>query len=109
MACSIKMGRPCSLTTMLACPSDKAFPFPYAAGEQPKQGRYIIGINSSHPETRKRFTIAHEMGHLVLHQLDQVHVDKQFLVKLRDDISSQAIDPHEIEANAFAAALLMPE
>jgi len=73
------------------------------------KGRYIIGINSTHPETRKRFTIAHEMGHIVLHQLDQVHVDKQFPVKLRDDISSQAIDPHEIEANAFAAALLMPE
>jgi len=73
------------------------------------KGRYIIGINSTHPETRRRFTIAHEMGHIVLHQLDQVHVDKQFPVKLRDDISSQAIDPHEIEANAFAAALLMPE
>ncbi|MCS6284411.1 MAG: ImmA/IrrE family metallo-endopeptidase [Nitrospira sp.] len=73
------------------------------------KGRYIIGINDRHPETRKNFTIAHEMGHIVLHQLDQVHVDKKFPVKLRDDVSSQAIDPHEIEANAFAAALLMPE
>lgn len=73
------------------------------------KGRYIIGINDAHPETRQNFTIAHEMGHIVLHQLDQVHVDKKFPVKLRDDVSSQAIDPHEIEANAFAAALLMPE
>jgi Zn-dependent peptidase ImmA (M78 family) len=73
------------------------------------RGRYVIGINSDHPETRKRFTIAHELGHIVLHQLDQVHVDKDFPVKLRNEVSSQAVDPHEIEANAFAAALLMPE
>lgn len=74
-----------------------------------KKGRIVIGINSTHHPNRQRFSIAHEIGHVVLHKSDQVHIDKQFLVKMRDDISSQAIDPEEIEANTFAAALLMPE
>ena len=30
--------------------------------------RVVIGVNDAHPETRQRFTIAHELGHLVLHQ-----------------------------------------
>lgn len=73
------------------------------------QGQIFVGINSNHGTNRQRFTLAHEIAHIVLHSLDQVHIDKQFPVKLRDDKSSQAVDPHEIEANAFAAALLMPE
>jgi len=73
------------------------------------QGQIIIGINASHSNNRQRFTMAHELGHVVLHSLDQVHVDKTFPVKLRNERSSQAVDRHEMEANAFAAALLMPE
>lgn len=30
------------------------------------------------------------------------------MVKLRDSLSSRAIDPEKIQANRFAAALLMP-
>jgi hypothetical protein len=71
----------------------------------------IIGINSSHAPTRRRFTLAHEIGHFVLGHLDgetlgQMHIDRKF--KARDARSSQAVDPQEIDANAFAAALLMP-
>src|SRR5437763_689254 len=40
-----------------------------------QDGKAIIGINSSHPETRQRFTIAHEIGHLLLHQSEALHVD----------------------------------
>jgi Zn-dependent peptidase ImmA (M78 family) len=35
-------------------------------------------------------------------------VDKSFLVNWRDDESSQAISDEEMEANRFAAELLMP-
>jgi Zn-dependent peptidase ImmA (M78 family) len=63
----------------------------------------VIGVNSLHHPNRQRFTIAHELGHLLLHK-DEVHIDRAF----RNSISSQAIDPHEIEANRFAAELLMP-
>jgi Zn-dependent peptidase ImmA (M78 family) len=74
-----------------------------------KEGNLItIGVNNKHAETRKRFTIAHELGHLFLHSDDPFHVDKVFGVKLRDHKSSEAVDVEEIESNAFAAELLMP-
>jgi Zn-dependent peptidase ImmA (M78 family) len=70
--------------------------------------RAIIGINKRHAPNRRRFTIAHEIGHLLLHEGQELHVDRQFRVHLRDDRSSQAIDSDEIAANQFAAELLMP-
>lgn len=73
-----------------------------------QNGGAIIGVNSLHAETRKRFTIAHELGHLVLHTDEDFHIDETFPAKFRDEVSSLAIDDHEIEANQFAAELLMP-
>jgi Zn-dependent peptidase ImmA (M78 family) len=72
------------------------------------EGGAIIGVNSMHPTTRKRFTIAHELGHLILHG-DELHIDERFPFAFRDEVSSLAVDPAEIEANQFAAELLMPE
>jgi Zn-dependent peptidase ImmA (M78 family) len=69
----------------------------------------IIGINSLHHPNRQRFTIAHEIGHMLLHKGVEIRVDRAFRVNLRDDISSKAVDREEIEANRFAAELLMPE
>jgi Zn-dependent peptidase ImmA (M78 family) len=71
--------------------------------------RKIIGINSATNRRRQRFTIAHELGHIILHQQDPLKVDFGVQVNHRNEISSLAIDPLEIEANAFAAAVLMPE
>ena len=70
--------------------------------------RITIGVNQNHSKTRQRFTIAHEIGHLILHGDEPLHVDKVFAIKLRNQVSSEAIDLGEIEANAFAAELLMP-
>lgn len=67
--------------------------------------RTIIGVNTTHSTTRQRFTIAHEIGHYLLHR-GQLFVDTQ--VSFRDSRSSSATDKGEIEANAFAAELLMP-
>jgi Zn-dependent peptidase ImmA (M78 family) len=69
-----------------------------------QEGRVVLGVNSTHALVRQRFTIAHELGHFLLHR-DTLHVDG--LVH-RDEMSSRAIDTREIEANAFAAELLMP-
>lgn len=69
----------------------------------------IIGVNSTHHPNRQRFTIAHEIGHVLLHKGTEVHIDRTYRVNMRNDISSQAVDRDEIEANRFAAALLMPE
>jgi Zn-dependent peptidase ImmA (M78 family) len=70
--------------------------------------RRIIVVNRAHSDVRKRFTIAHELGHLALHRGDKVHVDHDFRINLRDPSSATAENVEEIEANAFAANLLMP-
>src|SRR6266498_2992977 len=71
--------------------------------------RTLIGLNSRDTDRRQRFTIAHELGHLQLHKGRPLIVDHSVRVNKRDDISSAATDREEIEANAFAAALLMPQ
>jgi Zn-dependent peptidase ImmA (M78 family) len=71
-------------------------------------GRRVIAVNKTHPMVRKRFTIAHELGHLALHRGAEVHVDQVFRINLRDAKSATAEDVEEIEANAFAANLLIP-
>ena len=71
----------------------------------------IIGVNSLHHPNRRRFTIAHEIAHLQLHKdsiIDQVHVDRKFPVLRRDVNSTTGMERMEIEANQFAAELLMP-
>lgn len=70
---------------------------------------HVIGVNSAHPRPRQRFTIAHELGHRALHPGREIILDVPVRVNLRDRTSSMATDLEEIEANAFAAALLMPE
>jgi Zn-dependent peptidase ImmA (M78 family) len=68
--------------------------------------RKVIGVNSVHSATRQRFTIAHELGHLLLHETRAMIVDTH--VYRRDEVSSMGTKKEEREANAFAAELLMP-
>lgn len=49
----------------------------------------LILLNAMHPGDRMRFTLAHELGHLVMHRFPTVSM--------------------EDEANEFASSLLMPE
>lgn len=49
----------------------------------------LMFVNSAMPVDRMRFTVAHELGHLVMHRLPRAEMEK--------------------EANRFAAELLMPE
>ncbi len=70
-----------------------------------------IGIEKSEYPYRKRFTLAHELGHYLLHQQNDSEFEQ---IDFRDGIDfngqgSYSSDPHEQEANAFAAELLMPE
>lgn len=74
-----------------------------------KDGHSTIGINELHPASRQRFTIAHELGHFLLHRtVSNVFIDAA-PVFFRDEASSEGSLRQEIEANAFAAELLMPE
>jgi Zn-dependent peptidase ImmA (M78 family) len=69
----------------------------------------VIGVNALHPRVRQRFTIAHEIGHLLMHPDDAFHLDKSPPIRCRDERSSTRDDEAEVEANQFAAELLMPE
>lgn len=71
--------------------------------------RPVIGVNAVQAPVRQRFTIAHELGHWALHPGRLVIFDRPMRVNRRDSVSAMATDREEIQANAFAAALLMPE
>ena len=74
------------------------------------RGRAVIGVNSLHSRTRKRFTIAHEVAHLILHDDETFHIHEGYaLIGRRDDDASRGVYQKEIEANYFGAALLMPK
>lgn len=66
----------------------------------------IIMISEELSETERRFMTAHEFGHALMHFYKGfVHVDKNtYLYKGTDQMHAQ-----EIEANRFAAELLMPK
>lgn len=69
-----------------------------------------IAVNAVQAPVRKRFTVAHELGHLLLEHIpEQDHLDWSFTIIRRDGRSSEANDFQEIEANFFAASLLMPK
>lgn len=75
-------------------------------------GTPIIVVNAKHSPNRQNFTIAHEIGHVVLHQSElrkKAFVDKKITVLHRDGKASSGKYQAEIEANQFAAALLMPK
>lgn len=64
----------------------------------------VIIINSSIPETRQRFTLAHEFGHMII---------PWHLGTIADEMADNGFKEylyriHESEANNFAAEILMP-
>ena len=79
-----------------------------SSGMVVRQGaRIIIGVNMRHPLNRQRFTVAHELGHMMLHADQPLIVDNDglSLIGRRQEGESTV---RETQANAFAAALLMP-
>jgi len=64
-----------------------------------------IFVNRDEYPLRQTFTIAHELGHKILHE--EWAKSSDYRVLLRDS-TYQSDDPHEKEANVFAADLLVP-
>jgi hypothetical protein len=62
----------------------------------------ILVSPSVHP-ARQRFTMAHELGHLLVGDNQGVHPDADI------ERASKSKDPTEIRANAFGASFLMPD
>lgn len=65
-------------------------------------GQPVIEYNSTEARVRQRFTIAHELGHHVNGDIDAPR-------DTAASFSARTWDPAEVEANRFAAALLMPD
>lgn len=74
-----------------------------------RDGKKAIVVNNGHPKARRRFTIAHELGHLLLHDFNEFNFNDNEKVYFRNDISASGMDEYEVEANYFAACLLMPK
>lgn len=74
-----------------------------------EHGTSTIAVNKLHHPNRQRFTLAHECGHLFLHadKGDRLWLDRALF--FRDASSSSGDQLAEIQANQFAAGLLMPE
>lgn len=69
-----------------------------------KGKRGIIRTHSGiREEGRKRFAIAHEMGHWFLHE-----AESQFFVCTAEQMRDYKGSPMEVEANLFASEFLMP-
>jgi len=73
--------------------------------------RFKITVNQADSNNRKRFTVAHELGHFMLHsRLINSGITDNKLYRSYDDRKNKKVcSHHETEANTFAANLLMPE
>ncbi len=70
------------------------------AGEKP-----VIVLNRKKPATRRRFTLAHELGHILIPwHVGTVACHTDWIVEFHDNAYAQT----ESEANRFASELLMP-
>ena len=76
-------------------------PFLSEGALQPMGDSHAIVVRGASNERRRRFTIAHEIGHFVLHP--------GRLAPERGGAVSEAWQEQEREADQFAAELLMPE
>jgi Zn-dependent peptidase ImmA (M78 family) len=77
---------------------------------EPLSGKdWVIVVNQTHAPARQRFTMAHELGHLLLHGYTTPHADRGYKLRYRNSTSAEGSVLEEIEANQFAAELLMPE
>lgn len=65
---------------------------------------YIIGLNTRNSRGKNLFVIAHEIGHVLLHaKILSINLTKQH------DLTNKKFSAMDIQANTFAAELLMPE
>lgn len=70
------------------------------------KGKPVIRFNPFEPETRQRFTIAHELGHILMGHIQPGQRAHRDPLRRYDDYYER---PMERQANDFAAQLLMPE
>jgi Zn-dependent peptidase ImmA (M78 family) len=70
-------------------------------------GNPAIYVKSSDPPVRKRYTVAHELGHFFLHSDIEKFVDSRSNLYRHNGIDGED-RLREVQANLFAVSLLMP-
>ncbi len=74
---------------------------------------YSITVNAADSPFRQRFTMAHELGHYILHRDilgDGITDNRMYRSDAGSIYNNQLVNSsHETEANKFAASLLMPK
>ncbi len=75
------------------------------AGALDRDGKTIF-VESADTYARKNFTIAHELGHFKLHKDMATDIFYRYQVNKPEDADDME---RELQANQFAATLLMPE
>ncbi|MDB5589294.1 MAG: ImmA/IrrE family metallo-endopeptidase [Devosia sp.] len=73
--------------------------------EKVDDGKYKIVINSGHPRTRQRFSMAHEYVHFQMHRSEIEKMPKGEMIMHRNDERNRI----EYQANRYAGIILMPE
>ena len=68
-----------------------------------------VWINTTESPVRQRFTLAHEIGHYILHMLPDFDRKTEFKDKASALRRGGGWDYREMQANRFAASLLMPK
>jgi Zn-dependent peptidase ImmA (M78 family) len=72
---------------------------------------YTITVNSDQSRQRRKFTAAHELAHYLLHRdllQAEGHLDRLFDNRGKENPNAPFSPRHEVEANKFAAQILMP-
>lgn len=76
-----------------------------------KNGQPEIVVNAKEPEGRRRFTMAHELGHIIMHwgyPESKISKDQMTILYRQDSYYNSDLYEYEKEANEFAAQLLAP-
>jgi Zn-dependent peptidase ImmA (M78 family) len=68
----------------------------------------IAVLNKARPLQRQRFTLAHELGHIFLEHIKRDIYDPEEIRESDAQSSGKTKPPKEIEADVFAAELLVP-
>lgn len=71
-------------------------------------GVRVAMINKAKPFVRARFTLAHELGHILLNHDKREFYDPEAARELGEDTPEHAKPAKEREADAFASELLIP-
>jgi IrrE N-terminal-like domain len=90
-----------AITTIVSC--DRSLVEGMLVRRSPAKSWTVLYAAYPEVQGRERFTVAHELGHYLLHR----QLKEEFKC-LSDDLVDQALKQREYEANEFASYLLMP-